>query len=336
MGLNLYAIDIPELTLSREYPHEQLDVNKEYHEHIIVMDNPMARGYYREIHTKDLRISYGDVSLAQRTNLHFDSDYESIEMHFALNGSTLTASQNFNRSVNFTANQHNIIYANSFRGKMEWQGDDFRIFEVNMAPSFFNRFLPNDGCNLFDSFRKQVERGDSALMSDQHQTINLQMFEIIGEIIQCQRKGLFKKIFLETKVIELLLLQLEQLHDQQFTNTSIRKSDIEKMYAVRDFMLNNLAASCSLTDLAHEVGTNEFTLKKGFKQLFGTTVFGYWTSAKMDEARKMLQKSEMSIAEISNAIGYKNPQHFTSAFKRKYNILPSQLKRETTSNYTKL
>ncbi len=327
MGLNLYASDIPELTLSREYPPEQMGSEEEYYEHLIVLDNPMARGFYREIHTRDMRISYGDVALAQRTNILFDSDYESIEMHFALNGDTLASSHNFKKYVNFKPNQHNIIYANSFRGKMEWQGDDFRIFEVNMAPSFFERFLPQDSCSLFDEFRKQIQNGTSSLMADHNQLINLQMFEIISAIVGCQRKGLFKKIFLETKVIELLLLQLEQLHEQQYAHSSIRKSDIEKMYAVRDFMLNNLNASHSLTDLARHVGTNEFTLKKGFKELFGATVFGYWSDVKMEEALKMLRRNELSVAEISNAIGYKNPQHFTAAFKRKYDVLPSQLKR---------
>ncbi|MBL1409286.1 helix-turn-helix transcriptional regulator [Sphingobacterium faecale] len=326
MGLNLYATDIPELSFSREHPQDQLDASEEYREHKIVLDNPMASGFYHEIHTKDLRISYGDVALAKHTHLHFDSDYESVEMHFALDGNTFASSQNFEKQINFVANQHNIIYANSFRGKMEWREKQLRIFEVNMAPSFFERFLPNDGCDLFDQFRKQMQLGSSTLIADQHQSISIAMFEVIKEIIQCKRKGLFKRIFLETKVVELLLLQLEQLYNQQHMGQLIKRGDIEKMYAVRDFMQTNLSVTCTLTELAHQVGTNEFTLKKNFKELFGTTVFGYWNNVRMDEARRMLQQNEMTIAEVSNAVGYKNPQHFTSAFKRKYNTLPSQVK----------
>ncbi|WP_103192391.1 helix-turn-helix domain-containing protein [Formosa algae] len=33
-----------------------------------------------------------------------------------------------------------------------------------------------------------------------------------------------------------------------------------------------------------------------------------------------------TIAETAYEIGYKNPQHFTAAFKKKYNYLPSKLK----------
>lgn len=151
------------------------------------------------------------------------------------------------------------------------------------------------------------------------------MFQIIQDIINCERKGLFKKMFLEAKVIELLLLQLEQIYDNTIANSLIKKSEVEKIYAVRDYILDNLTQNCSLIDLAHKVGTNEFTLKKGFKELFGTTVFGFWNDAKMEEARKMLRTKELSIGEIADVIGYKNPQHFTAAFKRKYGVVPSRI-----------
>lgn len=327
MGLNLYATDISELALLREYADEKLGCGEEYREHEIVLNNQMSSGFYREIKTNDLRISYGDIALLERINIHFDTDFETIEMHFALNGNTLASSKNFDKQVDFRPNQHNIIYANSFKGQMQWQGNNFRFFEVNMTPSFFGRFLPEKDCHLFDEFRKQIQEGRSSLITEQHQTINLKMFEIITEIIQCERKGLFKKIFLETKVVELLLLQLEQLFNQKNTKTSLKRTDVEKMYAVRDFMQDNLSASCSLTDLAHKVGTNEFTLKKGFKELFGTTVFSYWIDLKMTEAKKMLKENDRKISEISDIIGYKNPQHFTSAFKLKYGLLPSQFRR---------
>lgn len=91
--------------------------------------------------------------------------------------------------------------------------------------------------------------------------------------------------------------------------------------------MNNLNNACSLIELAHHVGTNEFTLKKGFKELFGTTVFGFWTDAKMNQAKLMITEQDMSISEVSDSIGYKNPRHFSAAFKRKFGVIPSQFKK---------
>ena len=74
------------------------------------------------------------------------------------------------------------------------------------------------------------------------------------------------------------------------------------------------------------MGTNQQTLKKGFKELFGTTIWGYYNNLRMETAKDLLINQEKSIAEVADNIGYKNPQHFTVAFKKKYGILPSILK----------
>lgn len=48
-------------------------------------------------------------------------------------------------------------------------------------------------------------------------------------------------------------------------------------------LLSHLDTTCSLTDLARRVGISEFALEKGFRELFGTTVFGFWHEAKMEQ-----------------------------------------------------
>src|SRR6218665_1943772 len=140
------------------------------------------------------------------------------------------------------------------------------------------------------------------------------MYQAGDDIMSCNRKGLFKRMFLEAKVIELLMLQLEQLSEQLPLNTSLKKSDIEKIYAVKELLSGTVDENYSLIELAHKVGTNEFTLKKGFRELFGTTVFGFWNDIKMNQAKTMLLEADKSIYEVADLIGYKNPRHFSTAF----------------------
>lgn len=172
-----------------------------------------------------------------------------------------------------------------------------------------------------------MEKGKSGLLAKSHHPVSHKMYQIVDEIMNCERTGIFKRMFLEAKVIELLLLQLEQFTDNSFLNTSIKKVDVDKIYAVREFILQNLDAACSLIDLAHKVGTNDFILKKGFKELFGTTVFAFWNNAKMEQAKQLLTEQNMTVSEVSRQIGYKNPRHFSAAFKRQFGILPSQFKK---------
>lgn len=326
MNLRLYDNDSTDVFVEKEYPAAYRMAEEGLHESEIRVNHPSGSVYYKEIYFEGVHIGYGSALLAERVLLNFESDFSSVEMHFALKGKSTARSERFTREVSFDAHQHNIIYANQMCGKMQWESEEFQLCEINLAPDFFLRLLP-EGDVFFDKFRDAVQKGNSDMMSRRNNQISHQMYQIINQIMNCERKGAFKKMFLEAKVIELLLLQLEQISEDHQGHSSLRKADIDRIYAVREYMLRNLDHSCSLVDLAHHVGTNEFMLKKGFRELFGTTVIGFWNDAKMQQARVMLTEHAMNVGEVSDNIGYKNQRHFSAAFKRKYGILPSQLKR---------
>ena len=82
----------------------------------------------------------------------------------------------------------------------------------------------------------------------------------------------------------------------------------------------------SLHELATMVGTNECTLKKAFKQEFGTTVFQYLFDYRMDLAAQYLLESSLSINEIGMMLGYDYQSHFCTAFKRKYGVSPMEFR----------
>ncbi len=112
-----------------------------------------------------------------------------------------------------------------------------------------------------------------------------------------------------------------------FANADASRNIIDKMYLARDIIIEEQNNPVSLSNLAKMVSTNECTLKKEFKNVFGTTVFGYIRDIKMEKAKNLLLNPNLSINEISDIIGYKNPQHFTTAFKKQFGIAPSFLRK---------
>nr|WP_315032511.1 AraC family transcriptional regulator [uncultured Chryseobacterium sp.] len=325
MTLRLYDDKVGGTLIERQYPNAYFITDGDIKECITHLKPPYGKGFYHEICFENVHIGFGNVSLENKILLYFEADFDSVEMHFALKGKSSALSENFQDRVSFDSYQHNIIYAHQMCGQMEFDGHEMQILEINLAPEFFKKFLPEDS-DLFNTFRNSIDKRSSSLINPDHCRINLEMYQILNDIINCERKGIFKRIYLEAKVAELLLLQLEQLFDNTSLKSSFHKKDEEKIYAVRDFIASNLNTNCSLVDLAHQVGTNEFTLKKGFKELFGTTVFNFWNDLKMEEAKKMLLEGHLNINEISEIIGYKNPRHFSAAFKRKYNLIPSKIR----------
>jgi AraC-like DNA-binding protein len=156
--------------------------------------------------------------------------------------------------------------------------------------------------------------------------ITSQMIQVINAVVQCTESNLPHQIFLTAKVLELLFLNLEQIHKVTDTKISpvIRPNDLVKLELAKTLIKDNLKLPYSLIELAHKVGLNDFKLKKGFRSAFGTTVFGYLFDMRMAKAKNMLSTLNYSVGEVANEVGYKNAHHFSAAFKKKFGYLPSK------------
>src|SRR5690606_30343300 len=138
-----------------------------------------------------------------------------------------------------------------------------------------------------------------------------------------------QRAYTQLKLAELWVLFLEKA--DHFSNEGalarLRSEELERMQKVRDLLYNQPARSYSLVGLAHAVGTNEATLKKHFKAVYGTTVFGYLTARRMELAKALLLSKELKVAAVAQEVGYKYASHFTAAFRKHFGILPNQLLR---------
>ncbi|MEL6917017.1 MAG: AraC family transcriptional regulator [Bacteroidota bacterium] len=328
MKTRIYGADLNEMLLEANYPQSFNNGSGSILERTFSAEIFLGKGNYKEIFFEGLHIGFGDLALSKNTILHFESESETVEMHFALNGETITNSNCFDEPIRFSPGSHNVFYANGFFGQMEWSAKvPLRVFEINMTPTFFQKYIP-EGHHLFEIFKNAILTKKTTVLSPQNYPMTLEMYTIINEILNCNREGFFKRIFLESKVISLLLLQLEQIISFNTTQVykGLRKGDVEKMYAVKELLDVNFKKVDTLNSLAKKVGTNEYTLKKGFKELFGVSVFQYWKGLRLETAKIVLLEEGLSVQEVSRRVGYKNPQHFTSAFKKQFGVVPSAIK----------
>lgn len=108
---------------------------------------------------------------------------------------------------------------------------------------------------------------------------------------------------------------------------SIQTADVQRLQQVKSFLQEHyLEPELSLDLLCRRFVLNEFKLKKGFKQLFGYTVFGYVQEMRMKTARQILAEGRMNVNEVADYLGYSSPNHFSTAFKKMYGIQPTKLK----------
>ena len=108
---------------------------------------------------------------------------------------------------------------------------------------------------------------------------------------------------------------------------AINKSERDAFYSLRDYLNESFDQDHSLRSLSKQFGLNEFKLKKGFKDLFGFTVFGYIQLLKMRHAKTLIEDNGLNISQVANRVGYKNPNHFSVAFKKQFGLNPSSIRR---------
>ncbi|QDO95254.1 helix-turn-helix transcriptional regulator [Formosa sediminum] len=277
-------------------------------------------GWYKEQIFDNFKIGYGALYGADKKRIRFNFNQETIGLIFILKGSL---SMNINNALytnHFEINQHNIFYYTSANDAIEITDNTVSIVRINFKVDFFNQFLPAD--HKFENFRKQIKQHKNRTLEKHNYQITTQMHLIIDNILHCKRKGFYRKISMNALVFELLLLQLDMFNQGSKKDTHI--CDTKKIIKVKEYLDYNYTLPMTLEFLCKKFGTNEFALKKGFKSTFGKTVFGYISDLKMHKARNLLMENNISIGEVSEIIGYKNAQHFSTAFKKKFGMTPSK------------
>lgn len=104
--------------------------------------------------------------------------------------------------------------------------------------------------------------------------------------------------------------------------------DIRKIREGRNLIMNNLENDLpSLKEFAHQLGTNEFKLKYGFKELYGTSVYRFLLQERLRKAKMLIQYTDHPIKTVAYKTGFKSIPHFSRVFKKTYGYTPSALRK---------
>ena len=153
----------------------------------------------------------------------------------------------------------------------------------------------------------------------------------LHQILNCPFQGITKKAYLASKVWELMSLLIDQelqRQDVESMPNQLKASDIERIHYARDILIQQLDNPPSLLGLARQVGINDYALKRGFRQVFGETAFGYLHSLRMETARQLLLEGEVNVTEAARRVGFVNRGHFAASFRKKYGVSPREYLRQ--------
>lgn len=147
-----------------------------------------------------------------------------------------------------------------------------------------------------------------------------------SQMLLCPLQGAMRNIYLSGKALELtatVMAGVEQSEDDQ-PITSLSSQDVRRLRQAQEVLLQCLQDPPTLHALARLVGTNVNKLTLGFRQLFGTSVYGFVREQRLELAYRMLAAGQINVTDAAQACGY-TKSHFTKAFRNRYGIAPSGL-----------
>jgi AraC family transcriptional regulator len=138
-----------------------------------------------------------------------------------------------------------------------------------------------------------------------------------------------QNIFINAQTQILLLYSMDCMvgeKEETFTCKFLaNEADREKIIKAREVLLQHIGEPITIKALSRKVAINECYLKKGFKEIFGTTIFDFYQSQRMEHAKYLLYDKALSVTEVSMLLGYSSISHFSTAFKKHTGIKPCEL-----------
>lgn len=112
-------------------------------------------------------------------------------------------------------------------------------------------------------------------------------------------------------------------------NTNKYPSSITRAAAAAMKQINkDLSHHIVIKELAKNVGANECTLKKVFKDIFNITVYRYLLKSRMQYAYRLLQVTNYKEKKIAALYGYKSLPGFITTFRKYFDISPREWRKK--------
>ena len=95
---------------------------------------------------------------------------------------------------------------------------------------------------------------------------------------------------------------------------------------VCDYIEENLAENISLQELATLANMDQYRFSRAFKTKMGVSPYAYVLERRIASARRLIENSQLSLAEIAYDTGFSSQAHMTTTFKKRIGITPGELR----------
>lgn len=192
-----------------------------------------------------------------------------------------------------------------------------RATSVIMLPDAVKRMAPVLGCAAGE-LRGALCAADGTVPAPE-------LAAVLADAAAARPSARTAQAFYTAKVVEVLALALDRAQALETARPSTQKlspADRAALARARQAIDENLDASLPNAVLCQIAFISESKLARLFKQAEGATPQEYARRQRMERARELLERSDLSLAEVARACGFKRQGSFSEAFRARYGCTP--------------
>lgn len=268
---------------------------------------------------KRLKRNYSDLEDTGILNYHFSKTQPAenyLELRFCISGNTY---------CNQKEGKCNFCKAN-VQKKCTEKVDCVDIISLKFTPAHLSQFVKAAKHTTFSEDILNFKHKSSF-----YKTLPLcgRTRLVLESILNHSYTDSLENIFINAQTQMLLLYSIECMagdKEEAFNCKFLaNENDREKILKAREILLQHISEPLTIRELSRKVAINECYLKKGFKEMFGTTIFDFFQSQRMEHAKYLLYEKGLSVTDVSNLLGYSYISHFSTAFKKHTGLKPCEL-----------
>ncbi|MEP0959051.1 AraC family transcriptional regulator [Microcoleus sp. FACHB-1515] len=285
-------------------------------ESVRVCSTKVGRGYKRWIQLRDMTLLIHDYELSEDLFVEYSSEEAGeigLEFGFQLLGNRCDRQSG-----------QNFLYGGfSEDGEAIAEFLSDRILQVDIHLNSIQQLcrFASQGLDGLPEDLQQLLADDRSLEYGDVAAITPAMRTALEQLLNCPYVGITRQLYLESRCLELIALKLEQLSDRKL-ESKLKPDDVDRIHQAKDILSDRLDNPPSLIELARQVGLNDYKLKVGFREVFGTTAFGYLRQHRMERASQLLSEGRLNVKEVARSVGYANQSRFAAAFRQQFGVNP--------------
>lgn len=149
------------------------------------------------------------------------------------------------------------------------------------------------------------------------------LYEDIMRIAQKEKAGYQQMI--SSIVLSILGTVYYKSKNEQYTDSYI----VDKINEARNIIKNNVEKTVAQEEVAQKLGMGYSWYRRMFKEYTGVSPAQYHLQQKLMKAKELLTTTHKNISEIAYSLHFDNVCQFSTFFKKKEGITPSEFRKRT-------